>query len=114
MRAPIPYRPPRALGLAGWRRWTRPPWPRGGRGDGQVGRSGGSAGVDLVVFCRRIDDARVVTEILAVGDPSSDGIEATTGLIFEGCGTGLVWTGEVPRRVERFGESGIDLREILR
>ena len=43
-----------------------------------------AACVDLVVFCRRIDDARVVTEILAVGEPGGDGVEATAGLIFEG------------------------------
>ena len=73
-----------------------------------------AACVDLVVFCRRNGDARVVTEILAVGEPSGDDTEVTAGLIFEGCGTDLVWTGEVPRRVERFGESGIDLQKILR
>ncbi len=73
-----------------------------------------AACVDLVVFCRRLGDSREVTEILAVGEPGSGGIEATAGLVFERDGSGLVWTGELPRRVERFTESGLDLQEILR
>jgi pilus assembly protein CpaF len=73
-----------------------------------------AACVDLVVFCRRLDDARVVSEILAVGEPSGDGVEATAGLVFEGSGATLAWTGEMPRRIERFAECGIDLGTILR
>ncbi len=73
-----------------------------------------AACVDLVVFCRRLDDVRSVTEILAVGEPSGDGVEATAGLVFAGIGPDLTWTGEMPRRVDRFAERGIDLGAILR
>lgn len=72
-----------------------------------------AACVDLVVFCRRLDGRRALTEILAVADQVGDGEEPTAGAIFSGAGCELRWTGEMPRRMEKFEERGIDLRSIL-
>lgn len=70
--------------------------------------------VDLVVFCRRLPGGRrAVEEVLAVSDQLGDrGISA--GPIFTRVDGDLAWTGEVPRRTERFLARGIDLLEILR
>jgi pilus assembly protein CpaF len=73
-----------------------------------------AACVDLVVFCRRRDDVRAVTEILAVGEPGHGATEATAGVVFIGGGGDLRWTGEMPRRLDRFADAGIDLAEVLR
>ena len=73
-----------------------------------------AACVDLVVFCRRGEGGRAITEILAVGDQVSDGEELTVGTLFSGAGTDLRWTGEVPRGAERFAQAGIDLGTVLR
>ena len=73
-----------------------------------------AACVDLVVFCRRIGGARAITEILAVSSQVGDGEEPTTGVIFEGSGAELRWTGELPNGLERFGEHEIDLMGVLR
>jgi pilus assembly protein CpaF len=70
--------------------------------------------VDLVVFCRRGPIGRVISEILSVGEQVGDGFDLTAGALFEGEGTDMRWTGELPAGVERFADSGIDLREILR
>lgn len=74
-----------------------------------------AACVDLVVFCRRERKTgfRHVDEILAVGEQvTSDGITASA--IFRRDEGLLAWTGEFPRRPNRFEELGIDLLEILR
>lgn len=73
-----------------------------------------AACVDLVVFCRRSDGARAITEILAVASQVGDGEELTTGTVFEGEGRDLRWTGEIPAGLERFTERGIDLMAVLR
>lgn len=72
-----------------------------------------TACIDLVVFCRRFQGRRTVTEVLGVGEQVSDGMEPTVGAIFRADGGELRWTGEVPRGLERFEERGIDLREVL-
>jgi pilus assembly protein CpaF len=69
--------------------------------------------IDLVVFCRRRDGERVVSEILAVGDQVGSGDEPSAGTVFTGAGVALAWTGERPRALERFAERGIDLHEVL-
>jgi pilus assembly protein CpaF len=73
-----------------------------------------AACVDLVVFCRRSGGARTITEILAVSSQVGDGEEPTTGVIFEGSGAELRWTGELPKGLERFAEQEIDLMGLLR
>lgn len=70
--------------------------------------------IDLVVFCRRRGDRRAITEILALGDQVGDDQEPSAGAVFVGDGTHLRWTGERPRRLERFAEHGIDLQAVLR
>ncbi len=70
--------------------------------------------VDLVVFCRRRTGGRQISEIVAVADQVSDGEEPSAGVLFSGGGHFLHWTGERPRRAERFAECGIDLAEVLR
>jgi pilus assembly protein CpaF len=72
-----------------------------------------AACIDIVVFCRRVDGRRMVTEILAVGEQVGSGDEPSAGAIFRGAGASLEWTGEQPRGLERFAEHGIDLREAL-
>jgi pilus assembly protein CpaF len=73
-----------------------------------------AACVDLVVFCRRSEEGRAITEILAVAPQVGDGDELTTGTVFTGVGSGLRWTGELPSGLERFSERGIDLMSVLR
>jgi pilus assembly protein CpaF len=73
-----------------------------------------AACVDLVVFCSRADGKRAITEVLAVAPQVGDGDEPTAGTVFRGRGSGLRWTGEMPRALERFAERGIDLAEVLR
>lgn len=73
-----------------------------------------AACVDLVVFCRRTSSGREITEILSVGEQVGDGFELTAGVIFEGAGRTLAWTGEFPTGRERFVENGIDLSSVLR
>ena len=73
-----------------------------------------AACVDLVVFCRRSDTGREITEVLSVGEQVGDGCELTAGAIFAGAGRSLAWTGEFPTGRERFAERGIDLAELLR
>ncbi len=73
-----------------------------------------AACVDLVVFCRRSDQGRAITEILAVAPQVGDGDELTTGTVFAGAGPTLRWTGELPGGLERFTERGIDLMAVLR
>jgi pilus assembly protein CpaF len=73
-----------------------------------------AACIDLVVFCRRAAGRRAITEIVAVADQLGDVDEPTTGQVFAGEGGSLRWTGERPRRVERFAERGIDLDAVLR
>ena len=70
--------------------------------------------VDLVVFCRRSEQGRAITEILAVAPQVGDGDELTTGTVFSGVGSTLRWTGELPSGLERFAERGIDLMAVLR
>jgi pilus assembly protein CpaF len=70
--------------------------------------------VDLVVFCSRGAAGRQIAEIVAVADQVSDGDEPSAGVVFTGGGRSLRWTGERPRRVERFAEHGIDLEAVLR
>jgi pilus assembly protein CpaF len=70
--------------------------------------------VDLVVFCRRDENKRTITEILAVGDQVATGDELSAGLVFARRDGRLVWTGELPRGLDRFAERGIDLMELLR
>jgi pilus assembly protein CpaF len=69
--------------------------------------------VDLVVFCRRVDGARRITEIVSVGEQVTDGDDLTTGTVFEGVGRALRWTGEYPAAMTRYAEAGVDLRELL-
>ena len=73
-----------------------------------------AAVVDLVVFTRRQSGGRrVVEEILGVSEQVGEmGISA--GALFRRGERGLEWTGEMPRRPERFTARGIDLREVLR
>jgi pilus assembly protein CpaF len=73
-----------------------------------------AACVDIVVFCRRRDGQRAITEILAVASQVGDGDHPTAGTVFEGVGGDLRWTGEVPTGLGRFAERGIDLMDILR
>jgi pilus assembly protein CpaF len=73
-----------------------------------------AACVDLVVFCRRSEGERAIVEILAVSSQLGDGEEPTTGVVFEGVGSGLRWTGERPKGLDRFSERGIDLATVLR
>jgi pilus assembly protein CpaF len=73
-----------------------------------------AACVDLVVFCRRSEQGRAITEILAVAPQVGDGDELTTGTVFTGAGSSLRWTGELPSGLERFTERGIDLMAVLR
>jgi pilus assembly protein CpaF len=73
-----------------------------------------AACVDLVVFCRRYDGRRTVSEILAVAEQVGDGDEPTAGAVFVGDGPDLRWTGELPRGLERFSQRGVDLRAVLR
>ncbi len=70
--------------------------------------------VDLVVFCSRAGGVRQIAEIVAVADQVSDGEEPSAGVVFTGGGRNLRWTGERPRRADRFAERGIDLAEALR
>ncbi len=65
--------------------------------------------VDVVVFCRRYDDRRAISEILAVGEQLDAGDEPTAGPVFAGEGAALTFTGELPRGSGRFAEHGIDL-----
>lgn len=73
-----------------------------------------AACVDLVVFCRRSELGRAITEIVAVAPQVSDGDELTTGTVFAGAGDTLRWTGDLPGGLERFAERGIDLMAVLR
>lgn len=73
-----------------------------------------AACVDLVVFCRRADGQRAITEILAVAPQVGDGDHPTAGTVFAGVGGDLQWTGEVPQGLDRFTEQGLDLMEVLR
>jgi hypothetical protein len=66
------------------------------------------------VFCSRGAAGRQIAEIVAVADQVSDGDEPSAGVVFTGGGRSLRWTGERPRRVERFAEHGIDLEAVLR
>jgi pilus assembly protein CpaF len=72
-----------------------------------------TACIDLVVFCRRRDGHRALTEILAVGDQVGDGDVPSVGTVFAGVGAELAWTGELPRAAARFSDRGIDLAELL-
>jgi pilus assembly protein CpaF len=72
-----------------------------------------AACVDLVVFCRRTEHGRQITEIVGIGEQVGDGDEVTTGSIFEGPGRALRWTGEFPAAGARFAEQGIDLTDLL-
>ena len=73
-----------------------------------------AACVDLVVFCRRTSSGREVTEILSVGEQVGDGLDLTSGAIFEGAGRTLAWTGEYPARRDKFVDRGIDVSAVLR
>ena len=73
-----------------------------------------AACVDLVVFCRRTSSGREVTEILSVGEQVGDGLDLTSGAIFEGAGRTLAWTGEYPTGLDKFVDSGIDVSAVLR
>ncbi len=73
-----------------------------------------AACVDLVVFCRRVEGVRQITEIVGVGEQVGDGDDLTTGTVFDGSGAALRWTGEFPPASTRYEEAGIDLREVLR
>jgi pilus assembly protein CpaF len=73
-----------------------------------------AACVDLVVFCRRADGRRTITEILAVAPQVGDGDEPTAGAVFRMEEGSLRWTGEMPHELDRFTEHGIDLVEVLR
>jgi pilus assembly protein CpaF len=70
--------------------------------------------VDLVVFCRRIDGARRITEIVTVGAQMGDGDEPAIGPVFTGSGGTLRWTGEYPAATDRFDDAGVDLGDLLR
>jgi len=70
--------------------------------------------VDLVVFCRRLSGGRrVVEEVLGVAEQVGEG-GISAGALFRRTEAGLRWTGEIPRRPERFAARGIDLKDILR
>jgi pilus assembly protein CpaF len=73
-----------------------------------------AACVDLVVFCRRANGRRTLTEILAVAPQVGDGDEPTAGAVFRTEHGRLQWTGEVPYDRDRFREHDIDLVEVLR
>jgi pilus assembly protein CpaF len=73
-----------------------------------------AACVDLVVFCRRANGRRTLTEILAVAPQVGDGDEPTAGAVFRTEHGRLQWTGEVPYDRDRFREQDIDLVEVLR
>ena len=45
-----------------------------------------AACVDLVVFCRRVEGVRQITEIVSVAEQVTDGDELTTGTVFAGAG----------------------------
>src|SRR5205085_1647864 len=66
---------------------------------------------DLVRESLRMRPDRI---IVAVADQVSDGEEPTAGAIFTGGGRSLRWTGERPRRTDRFRDRGIDLETVLR
>ena len=70
--------------------------------------------VDIVVFCRRTNGGRQITEILGVSEQVGDGMDLTAGSIFRGAGRDLAWTGEYPVARDRFETHGIDLAEMLR
>ena len=72
-----------------------------------------ASAIDLVVFCRRLTGGhRQVDEILAVSEQVGEaGISA--GALFRRGSGGLEWTGEMPRRIDRFSDRGIDIRGIL-
>jgi pilus assembly protein CpaF len=72
-----------------------------------------AACVDLVVFCRRAEGRRMITEILAVAPQVGDGDEPTAGAVFRAEHGGLQWTGEIPYERDRFRERGIDLVGVL-
>jgi pilus assembly protein CpaF len=72
-----------------------------------------AACVDLVVFCRRDDGRRSISEILAVAAQVGDGDEPNAGTMFRGDGRELRWTGELPDGLERFAERGVDVMAAL-
>lgn len=73
-----------------------------------------AACVDLVVFCRRTDGRREITEILAVAPQVGDGDQPSAGTVFHGAGPELRWTGEVPAALERRTDRGVDVLGTLR
>jgi pilus assembly protein CpaF len=72
-----------------------------------------AACVDLVVFCRRVDGVRQITEIVSVAEQVTDGDELTAGTVFAGAGRALAWTGEYPTGTLRYAEAGVDLGGVL-
>lgn len=72
-----------------------------------------AACVDLVVFCRRVEGVRQITEIVSVAEQVTDGDELTAGTVFAGAGRRLAWTGEHPTATARFTEAGVDLGALL-
>src|SRR5680860_1570754 len=95
------------------RKLTTLPLLAGGNVDRRFVATTVAACVDLVVFCRRTDAGREVTEILAVGESLGGDDEPTVGSMFSGQGSSLTWTGELPRHANRFREHGIDLPGLL-
>lgn len=95
------------------RKLTTLPLLAGGNVDRRFVATTVAACVDLVVFCRRTEAKREVTEILAVSDSLGDDGEPTVGSVFSGSGGSLAWTGELPRHTHRFDEVGIDLPGLL-
>lgn len=72
--------------------------------------------VDLVVFCERRPGTgrRWVREILAVGEQVGGRGTITAGTLFDRSAGDLSWTGESPRRTERYERAGIDIGRLLR
>lgn len=75
-----------------------------------------AATVDIVVHCeRRVDTgARRVREVLAVGDQLAGEGRISAGPVFTLREGELRWTGEIPRRLDRFYRAGIDVDTMLR
>lgn len=74
--------------------------------------------IDVVVHARRADGRVRVEEIVCVEDlqtgVASPNFTVTTVFAREGADEPLMWTGELPVRVQRaFAETGVDLRALL-